>query len=229
MFVWMKGRRRPKSEVAKVRELIAAGLSDYEIARRTGIPRGTILAWRHDGGRASSHPVTLEDRCEACGGVHSPETLDRLAYAYLLGEYLGDGCLWRSAARGPVCCGSRATPSTEGSLRSAAARSSRSAAELRMSTGSRQAPHHDHVLLACVALSLSSARARAQTPSTDRPGRLAAGHRGGISGALPSRADRLGRVAWSQSSARQGSRLRVSALPVLEPLTGHQGLVHEYL
>ena len=100
MFVWMKGRRRPKSEVAKVRELIAAGLSDYEIARRTGIARGTILAWRHDGGRASSHPVTLEDRCEACGGVHSPETLDRLAYAYLLGEYLGDGCLWRSRRSG---------------------------------------------------------------------------------------------------------------------------------
>ena len=100
MFVCMNGVRRPQSEVAKVRELLARGLSDYEIARRTGIPRGTILDWRRPGGRASPNPTTLEDRCEACGGIHSLEYLDRLAYSYLLGEYLGDGCLWRSRRTG---------------------------------------------------------------------------------------------------------------------------------
>jgi transcriptional regulator with XRE-family HTH domain len=50
---------RPESEVVQVRELLRAGLSDYEIARRTGIPRGTILGWRH--GRSQSGSVALMD------------------------------------------------------------------------------------------------------------------------------------------------------------------------
>jgi hypothetical protein len=96
----MKGIARPESEVARVRELIELGLSDYEIARQTGIPPSTILNWRRGGGRAALRPSTLAGRCEACGAIHRLEGLDREAYAYLLGEYLGDGCVWRSARTG---------------------------------------------------------------------------------------------------------------------------------
>jgi hypothetical protein len=38
----------------------------------------------------------MADRCNRCGAVHSFEELDAEAYSYLLGQYLGDGCVWRS-------------------------------------------------------------------------------------------------------------------------------------
>src|SRR6266540_819362 len=37
---------RTREEVATVLELVRAGLNDYEIARQTGIPRGTVRVWR---------------------------------------------------------------------------------------------------------------------------------------------------------------------------------------
>jgi hypothetical protein len=83
---------RPQDEVDEVLTLIAAGRSDAEIARRTGIPRRTVLDWRH--GRAS-----LQRRGRgSCGLEHQPAELAPAAYAYLLGMYLGDGCL--SVTRG---------------------------------------------------------------------------------------------------------------------------------
>jgi len=86
---------RTAEEVATVLGLVRAGLNDCEIARRTGIPRGTIRCWRigrvpkfdrepRDGGR-------IGRRCAVCGG--QPLALPQLAYTYLLGLYLGDGCL----------------------------------------------------------------------------------------------------------------------------------------
>ena len=96
----MKGALSPDSEVTAVLELLAQGLSDYEISRRTGIPRSTVLNWRRGRSRASERPATSTDRCRECGGVHSLEGLDRDAYAYLLAEYLGDGCLWQSKRTG---------------------------------------------------------------------------------------------------------------------------------
>jgi hypothetical protein len=96
----MKGIPRPASEVVRVRELLEVGLSDYEIARRTGVPRSTVLNWRHGRAGEAYRPDTSGDRCNVCGGIHKLEELDREAYSYLLGEYLGDGCVWRSARTG---------------------------------------------------------------------------------------------------------------------------------
>jgi len=98
----MRGSPWPESQVAKVRELLDAGLSDYEIARRTGIPRGTVLNWRHGGGRTAPRARSFADRCKNCGAVHSLDDLDSEAYSYLLGEYLGDGCVWQPR-RGSGC------------------------------------------------------------------------------------------------------------------------------
>jgi hypothetical protein len=100
MFELMKGVVRPASELREVRRLLGTGLSDYEIARRTGIPRGTVLNWRRGGAIAAGRPTDPSDRCGECGQAHSLEKLDRDMYAYLLGEYLGDGCVWRSARTG---------------------------------------------------------------------------------------------------------------------------------
>jgi hypothetical protein len=86
---------RPESEYRQALELIEAGINDSEIRRRLGIPRGTIRDWRvglasASGGRtkfwSGKRPNPTCFRCDD-GWV------DEEAYAYLLGEYLGDGCL----------------------------------------------------------------------------------------------------------------------------------------
>ena len=60
-------------------------MNDCAIARATGINRRTVLEWRHQG------PIRRRRNsgCPRCDGL----SLDNLAYAYLLGLYLGDGCL----------------------------------------------------------------------------------------------------------------------------------------
>jgi hypothetical protein len=79
---------RTREEVATVLELVRAGLNDCEIARRTGIPRGTVRCWRV-GRRPNFHRPGAT--CAVCGGI--PHTLPQAPYTYLLGLYLGDGCL----------------------------------------------------------------------------------------------------------------------------------------
>lgn len=88
---------RPEAEYQKALELIREGVNDCEIGRQLGIPRGTIRDWRvgleaRSGGRTESwsggQQVTTCFRCD--GGW-----VDEESYAYLLGMYLGDGCLSR--------------------------------------------------------------------------------------------------------------------------------------
>jgi hypothetical protein len=86
---------RPESEYRRAVALIEAGINDCEIGRRLGIPRGTVRDWRvglasASGGRtkfwSGKRPNPTCFRCDD-GWV------DEEAYAYLLGQYLGDGCL----------------------------------------------------------------------------------------------------------------------------------------
>lgn len=87
---------RPDAEFEAVHKLIRAGLNDCAISRATGIPRATIRGWRHQEDRAlrdstareRARPRALPD-CPVCDDA----PLDRRWYAYLLGLYLGDGCL----------------------------------------------------------------------------------------------------------------------------------------
>ena len=96
----MKRRPWPRSTVDQVLGMAAEGVSDYEIARRTGVSRSTVLSWRHGGGRLTVRPGD-SGRCDRCGAAaHSIEDLDRQLYSYLLGQYLGDGCVWRSSRTG---------------------------------------------------------------------------------------------------------------------------------
>lgn len=86
---------RSEDEVNFVLELVRAGWNDCEIARETGIPRGTIRGWR--AGRSPDFDRTKQSGglrnppCPVCRG--DPLTLPQFPYCYLLGLYLGDGCL----------------------------------------------------------------------------------------------------------------------------------------
>lgn len=86
---------RPVADIERVTELISAGVSQAETARRTGIPRATLRDWIGVGlDDAIKHrrentiwcgPLGMH--CDAVAGV------PHAAYAYLLGQYLGDGSI----------------------------------------------------------------------------------------------------------------------------------------
>jgi hypothetical protein len=87
---------RPASEVEAVLELVAEGRNDCAISRATGIPRGTVREWRiYRGQRRPGTRRTRSTDCPLCNGAD----LDAGWYAYLLGLYLGDGCI-SECARG---------------------------------------------------------------------------------------------------------------------------------
>lgn len=86
---------RSQEEVALVLALAAEGLNSCEIARRAGIPRGTVRDWRAgrlpNFERGPDNDRRIGRPCAVCGG--QPMALPQGHYTYLLGLYLGDGCL----------------------------------------------------------------------------------------------------------------------------------------
>ncbi len=86
--------------------LLRSGVSNAEVGRRLGVPAGTIGYWLHldraDRGALPGRPNALCPRCDG-------RDLDEVAYAYLLGLYLGDGHIIRySEHRAPsllITCG----------------------------------------------------------------------------------------------------------------------------
>jgi hypothetical protein len=86
---------RSRAEVAVVLELARAEWNDCEIARETGIPRRTIRDWRSgripDFDRVRTRRGPNPTSCAVCDG--DPLCLPQGAYTYLLGLYLGDGCI----------------------------------------------------------------------------------------------------------------------------------------
>lgn len=73
------------------RRLIEAGVNDCAIARQLGVPRPTVQDWR----RRPQIRSRLAD-CPGCGVIHHFNTLPATSYCYLLGLYLGDGCISRN-------------------------------------------------------------------------------------------------------------------------------------
>lgn len=69
----------------------ASGVATAEISRRTGIPRSTLRYWLD---RGTAYAETAPLPCDPCARI---ATAPAGPYAYLLGLYLGDGCL----AEGP--------------------------------------------------------------------------------------------------------------------------------
>ncbi len=83
----------PRATVNAVVALADQGLTASQIAPRIGVPRSTVREWlaRPVVSSASESPAAPCVRCGKDGG-HRLEELGG-SYAYLLGLYLGDGCL----------------------------------------------------------------------------------------------------------------------------------------
>lgn len=89
---------RSEKEHSLALELSQLGWSDVQIGKLTGIPRSTVRDWRRaklvgSSGRTPYSTGPPED-CPRC---HS-RWLDEPNYSYLLGLYLGDGCLSRQSS-----------------------------------------------------------------------------------------------------------------------------------
>ena len=84
----------PEATIDVVLGQLGEGMSQAEISRRTGISRAAIRAWGRGrvpkrAGRGRRHGPNERMTCELIQLAASP------AYAYLLGLYLGDGCISR--------------------------------------------------------------------------------------------------------------------------------------
>src|SRR5215210_9435483 len=81
---------RPE-RIARALKLEALGLTATEASREIGVPRATVRDWF--AGQVPAIATRAGGSCEHCDGpLHN---FDELAapYAYLLGLYLGDGCI----------------------------------------------------------------------------------------------------------------------------------------
>jgi hypothetical protein len=84
---------RPLAEFELAMELVQSGMNDCAIARQMGIPRGTVMDWRHKAESGWRPGQAEKGRTDVNCPVCADATLDRAQYAYLLGQYLGDGWL----------------------------------------------------------------------------------------------------------------------------------------
>jgi hypothetical protein len=90
----------PPETVNEALTLLDGGLNDCEVARRIQVPRSTVRGWcvERDAAQVRIGNVAKSPR-DNCGVEHEFSVLPGRAYAYLLGMYLGDGCI-SAAPRG---------------------------------------------------------------------------------------------------------------------------------
>jgi hypothetical protein len=86
---------RSEADVREVFELWGKGLAKAEIARRTGVSRAQVGSWIENGlENVLTSPMRNNAHAGRCdGSCDVTSCVDRQAYAYLLGQYLGDGCI----------------------------------------------------------------------------------------------------------------------------------------
>src|SRR5258708_973348 len=82
---------RSAEEFNNVKRLVAAGMKEFVIARPTGITPRTVPELRVRPLTLPRHTLGVSD----CGIDHNRASLAAAPYCYLLGLYLGDGCISR--------------------------------------------------------------------------------------------------------------------------------------
>lgn len=221
----MRGTARQASEIHAVLSLLATGASDYEIARRTGIPRSTVLNWRH--GKIPGNPDSDGGRCDRCGGrEHPPDELPVAPYAYLLGQYLGDGCLFRVGKAG-FALRISSDSAYPGIIRECcqaieAVRGRRPYVDRYPDKRLSTITSYWRV----VAVPVSSTRTRQEAEPHDRALPLAGSDCRGRPRPVRSRSHPFGRVARAKPRPCQRAPLRVPPVSVLESVQRHSPAVH---
>jgi len=81
---------RSQQQLQQVQHFLAIGKTDSEIAACTGIPRRTICDWRRGHHLRRNRARRGDHRCTE---AHDFSLLPEEEYVYLLGLYLGDGCI----------------------------------------------------------------------------------------------------------------------------------------
>jgi hypothetical protein len=83
---------RKREQIDEVLRLAGEGRTAAEAARLTGVPRSTVRDWLE--GAIPRNAIRLSDgECRRCqGAMHQPSALPA-EYMYVLGLYLGDGCI----------------------------------------------------------------------------------------------------------------------------------------
>lgn len=88
---------RSDVDVRRVFDLWDEGLPKAEIARRTGVSRAQVRFWLAAGMESVLHSpmrrIGSRAGCSCDGSCNTAAEVDEPAYAYLLGQYLGDGCI----------------------------------------------------------------------------------------------------------------------------------------
>lgn len=79
---------RPLTQVLEAKSLLSAGLPLAEVVRQLGIPRSTIRYWVDNGFVSKQPEQHPPGECP-----HAARAALNPTYAYLLGLYLGDGCI----------------------------------------------------------------------------------------------------------------------------------------
>jgi hypothetical protein len=197
---------RPVEQTMLVEDLAAAGYTHAEIARRSGVPIGTVENWlRGRLSRRARRARLGETSCRRCGAdEHQFAQLPTDTYAYLLGVYPGDGIIvkQRRCYSLRVCLDS-IYPGIIGE----AAR----AIELLKGVPPWVGPpshgpmRPDRLLLEELAVSLPSAWAGSKARALDRTSGMAAADCLGSAWLVPTRVDSHRRLAWAQPSSRKGS------------------------
>jgi hypothetical protein len=89
----MQRRRYSRETIVSVLDLVAAGVAHADVAARCDVPVNTLRKWLY---RGVPKIVAVENACGGCGAEeHDFTALPADDYAYVLGVYLGDGCIGR--------------------------------------------------------------------------------------------------------------------------------------
>ncbi len=86
----------PRETVAAALALAASGEPPTTISVRLGVPRRTVADWIHGSTPRHTSRTGVLESCACCRAEHDLDALSD-TYVYLLGLYLGDGCLSRQA------------------------------------------------------------------------------------------------------------------------------------
>ena len=171
--------------------LMERGMSLRSISMSTGISRATLHDWRE-------HPVSANPRavCPRCAPSPTPPE-PQADYAYLLGLYLGDGCISRASTRDKdvwklrIACAD-AWPGLRRECERAMS-AVRPGNKVRTQQAGRL--HRSDQLFAALAVPFPAARTGAQAHAENRAATMAAHHCHGKCRPICPRAVPLGRLS----------------------------------